>query len=305
MRLVSCVLAAGLLLGASACGGSSEKTAQQPSSPFAYDRSSSLNFADHGRANSAYPIAVRDVSYQSGRDRVSAYLVLPQHPRGRLPAAIYLHGSGGDRTQFVAQAAWLAGRGAIALVLTAPSSTQQAAASTPLDELRREVKLTERDVVAVRRGVDLLSKRDDVDPKRIGFVGWSAGARTGAVLAGVEPRFRALVLMSGGASPVASYAAAAPQNLRRSITRSLTPVDPLRYVGRSHAALLLQDGRRDSIVPRAALEGIVHAAPTGTDVRWYQAQHGLNVRAYRDQLAWLTQKLRITGPPVTGAATGP
>jgi hypothetical protein len=111
--------------------------------------------------------------------------------------------------------------------------------------------------------------------------------------------------MSGGASPVASYAAAAPQNLRRSITRALTPVDPLRYVGRSHAALLLQDGRRDSIVPRSALQAIIHAAPSGTDVRWYQAQHGLNVQAYRDQLDWLARELRIAGPPVPGAATGP
>jgi hypothetical protein len=35
-------------------------------------------------------------------------------------------------------------------------------------------------------------------------------------------------------------------------------------------------GRRDAIVPRAALLNIVHAAPRGTIVRWYDAPHALD-----------------------------
>lgn len=41
-------------------------------------------------------------------------------------------------------------------------------------------------VVDLRRGVDLLLSRSDVDPKRIGFLGYSFGAHAGAILAGVE-----------------------------------------------------------------------------------------------------------------------
>ena len=69
--------------------------------------------------------------------------------------------------------------------------------------------------------------------------------------------------------------------------------------------LLLQDGRRDEVVPRAALNALADAAPSGTDVRWYAAGHDLNEAAFRDQLAWLARRLELDGPPVPGALTGP
>jgi dienelactone hydrolase len=305
VRSLVCVLLACVLLAAG-CGDSTEHATPGADDPFAYE-STPLRFADRGRVNTHYPIAIRDVSYTAGRDRVAAYLVLPPRSSTRAPAVIYLHGSGGDRGQFVVPATWLAARHAIGLVITAPSATSQSVASTsPAARLSQQVRLEERDVIAVRRGIDLLRRRSDVDPSRIGFVGWSAGARAGAILAGVEPRLRTLVLMSGGSTPVSAYAARAPASLRSTVRRYLTIVDPLRYVGRATASgLLLQDGLRDQVVPRSALDAVVAAAPKGTTVRWYDADHGLNAKAYHDQLAWLTRKLHLVGPPVKGALTGP
>ena len=307
VRAVSLSFAVCLLLPlAAGCGGSSKPAATAASGPFAYDSSAPLSFADRGRVNTGYPIAIHDVSYRSGRDRVAAFLVLPPSGGERRPAVIWVHGSGGDRKQLVVPATWLAARHAIGLVITSPSATAPApTGGSPVSQLHRQTRLEERDVIAVRRGVDLLRSRKDVDPSRIGYVGWSAGARTGAIAAGVEPRLRTVVLMSGGATPVSSYAARAPASLRPAIRRYLRAVDPLRYVPRATSTLLLQDGQRDQIVPRSALEALAHAAPTGTVVRWYDADHGLNAKAYRDQLTWLAQKLELSGQPVKGALTGP
>ena len=307
MRPVLCGIAACLVLVATGCGGSSEQASPPPRGPFAYDSAQPLRFTDRGRVNTRYPIAIHDVSYAAGRDRIAAFLVLPPSGGKRLPAVIYVHGSGGDRKQLVVPATWLASRHAVGLVITAPSATATApAGGSPRAELRRQAGLEERDVIAVRRGVDLLRRRSDVDPSRIGYVGWSAGARTGAIVAGVEPRLRTVVLMSGGATPISSYAGRAPASLRPAIRRYLGAVDPLRYVPRATgSALLLQDGRRDQIVPRPALDALAHAAPTGTTVRWYDADHGLNATAYHDQLVWLARKLELSGSPVKGALTGP
>ena len=149
------------------------------------------------------------------------------------------------------------------------------------------------DVVAVRRAVDVLRSLPYVDPNRIGYLGWSAGARTGALVAAAEPRLRALVLLSAGAAPISAYTAAAPPTLRPQVRQELGSVDPIRYVARARpGSLLLEDGRRDSIVPHAALLNIVHAAPRGTLVHWYDAPHELDRAAYRDAFAWLTRKLR-------------
>jgi dienelactone hydrolase len=305
-------LAAALALAAAAvaagCGSSSDESVRSgaPPSPFAYDQSRPLAFRDAGRVNKNYPIAVRNVSYLSGGRRIQGFLAVPPGSRRR-PAAVYLHGSGGDRRQLLVHAVWLAGRGAVTLAITAPSSSPPAESGvSPLATLRRQRDLTLADVVAVRRAFDLLRSRRDVDGSRLAFVGWSAGARTGALLAGVERRVRAFVLMSGGATPVGVYAATAPQQLRAQVQRLLSEVDPLQTIRRARArTLLLQDGRRDDVVPREALTALATAAPKGTDVRWYPAGHDLDETAFRDQLEWLTRRLGLRGAAVPGAVTGP
>ena len=301
---------AALVAVAAGCGGSSahaRSTSSSPPPPFSYDRSQPLQFADRGRVNQSYPIAVEDVSYTSGRDRIQAYLVRSPGARGRLPAVVYLHGAGGDRKELLVLSTWLAARGATALVITAPSTASpQPAGLKGVPFLRWQAQIQTRDVVAVRRGVDLLAARKDVDPKRIGFVGWSSGAHTGGILAGVEPRLRAVVLMSGGVAPVSAYTSLAAPSQRASIRRYLGSIDPLRYLPRAApGSVLLEDGRKDEIVPRKALLTFAGAAPHGTRIHWYDAGHGLNATAYRDQLAWLASRLRVAGPAVPGAATGP
>jgi dipeptidyl aminopeptidase/acylaminoacyl peptidase len=274
--------------------------------PFSYDAGQPLRFVDRGRVNHGYPIAVNDISYTSGKDRINGLLIIPPR-RGRLPAVVYLHGTPGDRTTFLLEASWIAAHGAIGLTITAPSSvTPTPRGLKGLAALRWEVQLQARDVTAIRRAVDMLQHRKDVDPSRIGFVGWSGGARTGAILAGVEPRWRAVVLMSGGATPVSAYTSKVPKTLRAAFRKALDSIDPLHYVHEANpAGLFLQDGQQDQVVPRAALLRMVHAAPSGAKVRWYVAGHALNATAFREQIAWLVGRLRIAGPPVKGAQLGP
>jgi dienelactone hydrolase len=296
-----------LIAAFAACGGSSAYVRAAEPAPFGYDATKPLDFVDRGRVNHGYPIAVDDVSYTSGRDRIGAFLVRPPGARGRLAAVVYLHGAGGDRKELVVPSTWLAARGAIALVITAPSTvTPQPNGLKGVPFLRWHAQIQTRDVVAIRRAVDLLAKRPDVDPNRIGFVGWSSGSHTGGILAGVEPRLKAIVLMSGGVAPVSAYTALARPEQRPAIRHYLGSIDPLRYLRRARrSTLFLEDGRRDAIVPRKALLTFWHATPPGTRIRWYDAGHALNDHAYRDQLAWLAAKLRISGPAVPGAATGP
>jgi fermentation-respiration switch protein FrsA (DUF1100 family) len=90
------------------------------------------------------------------------------------------------------------------------------------------------------------------------------------------------------------------------VRRSLTQIDPLRWLARARpGSVMLQSGRKDEIVPRAALVAMQRAAPRGSVIRWYPAGHELNAQVYRDQLAFLARKLPIEGPAVKGARTGP
>jgi dienelactone hydrolase len=294
-----------LALGLSACG-SSGSSARTPSRTaiFGYDASAPLRYVDRGRVNRRpYPIAVHDVSFSSAGRRIEGYLVVPPG-RGRHPAVVFVHGAGGDRTELLAPAAWLAARNVVSLTITAPSSSARTSAPTPTALLAQARAITIADVVAVRRAVDALASLHSVDRRRIGYVGFSAGARLGALIAASEPRVRALALLSAGAVHVSAYAAAAPPSLRPQVRRVLGSVDPIRFIAYARpGSLLLEDGRKDMVVPRVALLNIAHAAPKGTPLRWYNAPHGLNRAAYRDAFAWLARKLPIQGEPVRGAAT--
>ena len=161
---------------------------------------------------------------------MDAYLAVPK-VKGRVPAVIYLHGAGEGRERFVLPATWAAGRRAVGMTLTLPSSSvAEASGLSPQESLARQRRIFVDDVVAVRRAIDVLRARPEVDPNRIGLVGWSLGARVGAVTAGVDPRLKAVVLMSGGASPVATYVAQAPAALRPQVRTVLTALDPLRWI---------------------------------------------------------------------------
>ncbi len=260
---------------------------------FGYDRSAPLDFVDHGVIERRGSVAVHDIQFRSGTERIEGYLVEPGSP-GRVPGVVLVHGAGGDRRELLGDAIELAQRGAVALTITAPSTAYPLPQPTTVEQLLSGTILTTlRDVVAVRRAADLLASRPTVDPKRIGYLGWSAGAKTGTFVAAADPRFRALALLSAGADPVSAFVASAPPADRRVVRRALESVDPIRYVALARpGTLLLEDGTRDAVVPHEALENVVHAAPRGTLVRWYPTGHALDPKAYSDAFTWLLQRLR-------------
>jgi dienelactone hydrolase len=287
------------------CGGGSKDSAGDPI--YDYDEAEPIARRDNGLANSDYPIKIHDISYDGGAERVPGFLLLPPG-KGPYPAVIYLHGQGGDRLEMLYTASWIAGRRAVALTVESPYSPSRSIELGPgVAGLRKERDRTVQGVVELRRAVDLLQSLPQVDDDLIGFVGYSAGARTGAILAGVERRIRAFVFMSGGEDPVDEFMNLVDEGQRAEVRPLLEDTDGLKYIAQaSPSQLFFQAGRRDTVVPRDALETLIRAGSTPKKVSWYDAGHDLAVpKAQNDQLEWLEQVLEIKGPPVEGAETGP
>ena len=276
------------------CGSSSHDTTQpRPRPMFAYDKSAPLHYVDRGRTSSrAQHVAIHDVAFKSDGRLIDGFLLLPRSA-GRHPAVVFVHGSGGDRSELLTKAELLARRGIVALTITEPSTSYPPTrGSTPGASLRRVEAAEVRDVVAVRRAVDVLRSLPQVDPGRIGYLGWSAGAKTGIYVGASDSRLKALALLSAGAAPVSLYVAASPPPYRPLVRRVLTEIDPIRWVRRARpGSLLLEDGRQDKVVPGFALREIARAAPRGTTVRLYDAPHELNAAAYKDAFDWLQRRL--------------
>jgi dienelactone hydrolase len=312
MRRAAAIVLAGALLAGCGSSGTPKATTTTaataagnalPRLDFAYEKTP-LAYVDHGRINkTSYPIAIDNISYASQGAAIDGFLLLPPGG-GKHAAVIIVPGGGGDRTQLLTQAAWLAARNVVTLTITAPSSLQTSTPTTISGLLSQAKSLTVHDVVAIRRAVDLLQSLPQVDPNRIGYLGWSDGAKTGSYIAASEPRVKALALLSAGADKLSAFVANAPASDKAQVKRVLGSVDPLRYIAVARpGSVLLEDGRKDTVDPRAALLNIAHAAPKGTLLRWFDAPHALNNAAYGAAFDWLGTKLGFSGPTVKGATT--
>jgi len=282
------ILAAALLAG---CGGGTGGSANDD--PLTYDADAPLSVR-YGARSERDGVVVQDVSYESRGDRVAGYLVSPRSSAGKLSAVVFLHGAGGDREEQLGTAVKLAQRGALALTLTVPSGSKTPPdGATGEDLVRWQGATIAADVIAARRALDLLADDDRVDDGRVGLVGWSMGGRLAALVAGVDDRVRATVLMSTGAAPVEAYVQGAPAELQDVVREVLEPIDPLTRIDDAKGKVLVQAGRQDAIVPRAALAAVIEAAPNGTKVEWYPTGHALDERAETDRLDWLADQLGI------------
>jgi dienelactone hydrolase len=262
---------------------------------FDYDRQAPLDVRE-SRIEDKDGVKVHDITYVSPKGgRVTAYLVVPAG-RGPFAGLVFMHWGFGYRSSFLAEALLLAETGAVSLMIDAPYN-RPAPWRHDFDNSKPEVN---RDVyvqmvIDLRRGVDLLTARPDVDAKRIGFVGLSLGAHMGGILSGVEKRIRALVLMGG--LPTLT------ERLRRNNADGkfnhdievLSPIDPIHYV--SHAApssIFFQFARRDRFVSEQQAMQYEQAASLPKLIKWYDTGHELNdIEALSDRADWLRKQIGI------------
>jgi dienelactone hydrolase len=260
---------------------------------FAYDASAPLAVGESSSRTSG-GVRTVELTYASPKGgRVPATLVLPE-AEGRHAAVVFQHG-GGDarRTDFLPEAEELARAGIASLLVDAPFNRPRGRPWLTFDVRDRAAYV--QNVVDLRRGIDLLVQRAEVDPARIALVGFSYGGVLAGIVAGVDRRLAAVVVMSGPGritEPLRREGRRQGIPARRlaRYVAAMRAVDAVPYVGRAKAPLYFQFGRRDTM-PGAWFRAYVAAAPRGARVQWYPAGHELCTCATRDRKAWLLQRL--------------
>jgi dienelactone hydrolase len=275
---------------------------------FDYDPRLPLDLKEIGVENKT-GVRINDISYQSPKGgRVTAYLVVPSDNRRKFAGVIFMHPRPGSRNNFLDEAVSLARVGAVSLLIDAPFS--RAGESKRDFDSTVTKPLVDRDiyiqtVVDLRRGVDLLLARSDIDPKRIAFVGHSYGAHTGAVLAGVEKRLKAYVIMAGAPSlteflrtssllPIVKVRDSLTKEQQDNYFSTLADVDPIAYIGDvKPATLFFQFGKTDGYPTEEKAKLYSEKASNPKLVKFYDAGHALNDEAKRERAAWLRDQIGI------------
>jgi dienelactone hydrolase len=235
------------------------------------------------------------IDYDGSMETVNGFLFEPK-AEGVYPAVIFMHWLGGSANvdggilEFIDEAMSLAEQNFVCIV---PEGSFPWMTFPQGDE--RDVKAIRDQIVELRRVLDFLYQRTNVDRKRIGFIGHDYGAMHGALLVAADLRLRCAVLMTG----IGEYWAW-NRILNISLGNSddykemLYAYDPLRLIGQAApTALLFQFSENDSFILKQDAEAFFNAAGQPKKVLWYAWTHELNrnKKARADRELWIKEKL--------------
>jgi dienelactone hydrolase len=244
-------------------------------------------------------------------DRVPAYLLIPPGG-GPFPAIMWGHwlmkGSPlANKDEFLEEALVLARSGVVSLLIDAPQVRHEWVEATggPLETAKQQSEAAVHQVTDLRRGIDLLYGRPDVDRKRIAYVGHSWDAHVGAIMAGVETRISSYVLMASGyADEEEAFASKNPQRMAqikqvgednvREYFREYAWDDPVYFLGHTdRESIFLQFASGDPISKETAQKYLDRFSSKDKKMEFYNAPHALNVAARLDRDRWLQKRLGI------------
>jgi predicted esterase len=289
------LLVALLLVGGCGGGGEGSDDSAKRLGPFAYDEDKPFEVETKATDRGYDGVDVRDVSFVGpDGNRLEGYLAAARES-GSQPAVIYAHGAGGDRDEMIDEAIAMARRGAVTLTLTMRySPTRPTLVPEGLEGIRVNAKVDVDAVREVLRTVDMLRSLPEVDDDRIGYVGWSQGGRTGAIVSGIDHRIRAFDLVAIGAQPMAPLIQQAPPEWQPELKKLFAQIDPLFYI--RHAApsqLLFQNGKDDDVFSKTELETLADRGSEPKEVRWYESGHLPVPKMWADSRAWLAERLDL------------
>ena len=263
---------------------------------FNYDRSLPLDVHRHEVAiRNGVSIVLLNLAITADV-RADCLLVAPERVQGKTGALIWMHSNG--FFDQLPDAILLAQAGAISLLIAPIVPDWSATPETWRPSMVQAV-------VSVRRGVDFLLQRSDVDPQRLAYVGHSYGALIGVDAAATDHRFRAAVFEVGlpGMSvhirtAEASFATSIRKRFGPQLDSALSfiePLDAIHYVGGlAPAALLFQSAHLDPGISDEQAQTFFDAASQPKTLKWYDTAHEvIDIAAISDRARFLASQLRL------------
>lgn len=287
--------------------------ASRGASPFAYDDRTPAAWRDSliRRADGVEEYAISFASPRGGRVTGKMFRPAGSVPADKYAAILFGHGAPGNSDNLGPRGIYFARKGAIVVGIDAAFARRDP--RDPLSFTVRDSVEQVQTIVDLRRLVDILSSRPDVDAARLAYVGISYGGAMGAVLAGVEPRIAAYVLAVGDLGFVAHFRepdgtlggplTEIPAAQRDRWVAAMEPVSGTTYFPRAEGRkLFLQNNTKDeAVVPHVARK-FHAAAPRGTRIEWYESGHRLTAAHYLAQLDFLHERIGLSAPTPEDAA---
>ena len=153
-----------------------------------------------------------------------------------------------------------------------------------------------RDIISqtvfdLRRSIDFLNTREEIDPERIGYYGISLGGIIGTVFCGVDERVKVPVIALAGGNLNLMFGLKA---LSDETMDFMSIIDPVNFVEKIHPRpFLMINAENDEVVPPATSKILFQKAKEPKNIIWYPSKHrDLPIeKAYPDGISWFQEYL--------------
>lgn len=237
-------------------------------------------------------------SFNSVQDKkVTGLLSLPRKATTPLPVIILMHGLGDDKNvDYIRYGNDFFLKNGYAVVRIDISKHGDRKGTTYDFDLTGDYKYWSRNVISqtvfdLRRTVDFIESRAELDADRIGYYGISLGGIIGTIFCGVEDRIKVPVLVLSGGQLNLLYEKQALSNETKDF---VSIIEPLNFVPKiAPRPLLLLNAKNDEIVPPLMSKLLFNAAKKPKEIIWYDAKHRdipLD-KVYQDGLHWFDSYL--------------
>ena len=258
-------------------------------------------------------VKVHDITYASPKGGVvPAYLVLP-NGKGKFAGILWGHwmmpkSPTANRTEFLDEAVGLTSAGVVSLMIDAPY-VRPGFKPDPNPLGSQDSEVTQQQVIDLRRGLDLLLSRSDVDPKRIAYVGHSFDAECGAILDAVDKRPAAFVFMGNPVSvretvlfsdspDVVQFRNSVPMDKLKAYLDANSWTDPATFAAHlGPAPAFFQYATHDEFVSVDAAKHFFESSAGPKQMKFYDLTHALNAQARRDRYEFLRKRLVLPALP--------
>ncbi|MEN6451398.1 MAG: C45 family autoproteolytic acyltransferase/hydrolase, partial [Thermoguttaceae bacterium] len=273
----------------------------------------------------SYPSPIT-TSFASNNTVPADYYVPKQlRPGVKYPAVICLHILDGNEPLTELVCSVLASRGIPAISFKLPyygsrggTKGPQAMAADP-KMFAGAIRQAGEDI---RRTIDLLASRPEVNPERIGITGISLGGIIAASAAGAEPRlYRTGLILSGGdvlaiirhaweTRPLSAMLRRLPAEERAEIEGQIAAADPLRFApalrDRALAGrVMMLNAAEDEVIPHECTDKLAQALGIADRVTWFPGVGHYTIVAEMPRSLKMTADFFAQDLPKEEQATGP
>ncbi|MCR4315835.1 MAG: acetylxylan esterase [Planctomycetes bacterium] len=253
-----------------------------------YDKGQPLNFEVYEedlRGN----MLIRKFRFDSrDSERVPGWLILPDEGKGGpWPLIVSLHPYGGNKSNVDLLSRFFPGYAFVALDAQYHGDRKVDGVDIYSENFTRSRAAVVQTIVDYRRALDYLETLDCIDSSRTGLIGISMGSIMGSILAGVDDRIDASVLIIGGGNwaLLGALTEIGPgvamrerigfdEVIAETCNRELAPCDPMHWVGQiSPRPVQFWNGKFDNIVPVPCSEQYIKAAGEPKQSFWQPIGH--------------------------------